>query len=253
MGKTRGRKREDRIKQMKLLPFKCKAKLPPGIKCVYRALYFSEIESHITKHQKSIDSGVPTVARNYEVTNETTTTTENAIEIDQPRDHQLEFDDPVAARVAVFGPNDQCVYMSLESVFNEIDKRFRENIVFDDKPSEMLVNDEDEFSTRVSPLIPQKSLARSLVIEKKQLEEEFFVENNELGYEHQTEEGSPRGSHILPPESVQLESTELITILENRLPASGKHATPSATLFQSLFLVIFRIGIHFIYTCTVHA
>lgn len=71
-------------------------------------------------------------------------------------------------------------------------------------------------------------------IKKKQLVEQFF-ENDEFDYEHQTEECL----HILPSESVQL--AEPSTILENtRVPASGKHAT----LFLSLFLVIFQIGIH---------
>lgn len=226
-----GRKRQsktERIKIMESYPFKCTVKAS-GIKCVYRALYHSEIKAHITKHQNSIDSGVPTRARSYEVADETAAT-ENSIETDQSQDQQLAFDDPAAVRVAIFGPQNECVYVPLESILNEVDKKFEEEFVLYEDPSEMLVNERDEYSAKSSPLIPQQSL----VFGKKQLKVQFN-QIDEFDDEHQTGEGS----HILPlvlqHESVQLESTE-----PNTTPASGEYTTSFLSRFLSLFNVVFQ-------------
>lgn len=137
MARKRAREKLDKlaaIEKMKSYPFGCTVK-SPGLKCAYRALYYSEIIKHVRNHRNSIKSSIRTNARRYEIANETASKNEEDQQARSSQDFSLELNDQQVQNVAIFGSGIQRV-VSKELLFKEIDKQIEQKFVLFDGASE---------------------------------------------------------------------------------------------------------------------
>lgn len=288
-------KRRDKleaIEKMKPYRFGCKVKLP-GLKCVYRSIYLSEMREHVRKHRESIRSGYRTKARYFEIGDETKTI-ENQVdenisaESQEQESRQLE---PNGQKniIAIFGADNQCVYVPQEFFFKQIDKQFEENIILSnesgDEANENIttsvesltimddVNVDDDTFEAISPSSnPTEQQQQMLSSPVQTLRCEIAPSKQKIDILSLTMLNSGISELILPPiekdehseaaqltqqktnvtDTVQLENIEQITILENK-PSTNQFIHQSSIYVElfSLNRKIFYLQCHCVFPCAI--
>lgn len=138
------KKKKKEIEKMRFYPYGCKVVLP-GIKCAYRALYYSDIREHIRNHRSNIKNILlnktaekRTKARYYEVPAEWPNC--ESVIVHQNKQTKRQIKNPPNKKksdnVAIFGPNGDCVYLDQELVLKTIEKQFVSHYVLFDSNSE---------------------------------------------------------------------------------------------------------------------
>lgn len=142
MGKKLNKK--EAIKKMESYRFGCSVRVP-GLKCAYRAIYYSEILKHIQNHRKSIKSNIRTNARQYEVEEIASQKEEKSIQ----KSTQSQY-------VAIFGSDGQCVHFEQEIFFSEIEKKYQQKLITFDETNDLAST---KFNGSNADKTPQKNRA----------------------------------------------------------------------------------------------